>query len=126
MFYADISQKYDVCVDMKPEMVEKKLKENPGIKAVVLTSPTYEGVVSDIKGIKKIILPSQVSCQHIHHIFVKCLHNNKRSLTVKVEYSYKPLYGSFCLLKSYLPAYIPKKWIQESGNKSGCTYFTYL
>ena len=55
--YADISQKYDVCVDMKPEMVEKKLKENPGIKAVVLTSPTYEGVVSDIKGIKKIIQP---------------------------------------------------------------------
>lgn len=42
---------------MKPEMVEKKLKENPGIKAVVLTSPTYEGVVSDIKGIKKIIQP---------------------------------------------------------------------
>lgn len=55
--YADISQKYDVCVDMKPEMVEKKLKENPGIKAVVLTSPTYEGVVSDIKGIKKTIQP---------------------------------------------------------------------
>ena len=55
--YADISQKYDVCVDMKPEMVEKKLKENPEIKAVVLTSPTYEGVVSDIKGIKKTIQP---------------------------------------------------------------------
>ena len=42
---------------MKPEMVEKKLKENPEIKAVVLTSPTYEGVVSDIKGIKKTIQP---------------------------------------------------------------------
>ena len=58
--YADISQKYDVCVDMKPEMVEKKLKENPEIKAVVLTSPTYEGVVSDIKGIKKTIQPYEI------------------------------------------------------------------
>ena len=42
---------------MNPEIVERKLKQNPGIKAVVLTSPTYEGVVSDIKRLKKTIQP---------------------------------------------------------------------
>ena len=55
--YADVSLKYDICEDMKPENVEKKLKENLDIKAVVLTSPTYEGVVSDIVGIKEVIRP---------------------------------------------------------------------
>ena len=55
--YADISAEYDVCEDMKPEIVQKKLKENPDIKAVVLTSPTYEGVVSDITKIKEVICP---------------------------------------------------------------------
>lgn len=55
--YADISAEYDICEDMKSEVVEGKLKENPDIKAVILTSPTYEGVVSDIAGIKEVIRP---------------------------------------------------------------------
>ena len=33
------------------EEVEKSLRENPDAKAVFITSPTYEGVVSDIKAI---------------------------------------------------------------------------
>lgn len=37
------------------EVIEEKLKENNGdIKAVIVTSPTYEGIVSDIKVIKEI------------------------------------------------------------------------
>lgn len=58
--YADISNRYDVCADMKPETVREKLKENPDIKAVVVTSPTYEGVVSDIAAIKEIIHPYNI------------------------------------------------------------------
>lgn len=58
--YADISQKYDVCVEMSPETVQKKLKEDPDIKAVVLTSPTYEGVVSDIAAVKEVLRPYNV------------------------------------------------------------------
>lgn len=33
------------------EDVEQKLKEHPGIRAVILTSPTYDGVLSDIQRI---------------------------------------------------------------------------
>ena len=58
--YADISQEYDICADMKPETVKKKLKENPDIKAVVVTSPTYEGVVSNIEAVKEVIRPYHI------------------------------------------------------------------
>lgn len=34
--------------------VEKKLSQNPNIKAIVITSPTYEGLVSDVKKIAEI------------------------------------------------------------------------
>ena len=37
-----------------PELIEDKLTQNPDISLVVLTSPTYEGVVSDIKSISEI------------------------------------------------------------------------
>ena len=65
---------------MKPEMVEKKLKENPEIKAVVLTSPTYEGVVSDIKGIKKTIQPYGIPLiVDEAHMFKNCMITTKLS-----------------------------------------------
>lgn len=40
---------------IRPFDVEKKLKENPDIRAVVITSPTYEGIVSDIASIAGIV-----------------------------------------------------------------------
>ncbi|MCR5272465.1 MAG: aminotransferase class I/II-fold pyridoxal phosphate-dependent enzyme [Lachnospiraceae bacterium] len=40
--------------EIKVESVEKALNENPDAKAVIVTSPTYEGIVSDIAGIKKV------------------------------------------------------------------------
>ena len=39
---------------IQPETVEKHLQEHPDCKLVILTSPTYEGVVSDIAEIAKI------------------------------------------------------------------------
>lgn len=38
-----------------PEDVEKKLEEYPEIQAVLVVSPTYDGIVSDIQGIAKIV-----------------------------------------------------------------------
>lgn len=35
--------------------VEKALEKNPNIKAVILTSPTYDGVLSDIRGIAECV-----------------------------------------------------------------------
>ncbi len=38
-----------------PEEVKRLMDENPDIKAVVITSPTYDGVVSDIRSIADIV-----------------------------------------------------------------------
>ncbi len=43
-----------ICGSIDPESVVDAINENPTAKAVVLTSPTYEGVVSDIASISKI------------------------------------------------------------------------
>jgi len=42
------------CGGVAPADVEAKLSENPDIRAVFVTSPTYEGAVSDIKAIADI------------------------------------------------------------------------
>lgn len=39
---------------ISPESVEKALQDNPEIKLVIITSPTYEGVVSDTEEIARI------------------------------------------------------------------------
>ncbi|MCR4956976.1 MAG: aminotransferase class I/II-fold pyridoxal phosphate-dependent enzyme [Lachnospiraceae bacterium] len=39
--------------------VEEAFKKHPGIKTVVITSPTYDGIISDVKGIAQVV--------HEHH-----------------------------------------------------------
>lgn len=39
---------------VSPEAVEQILRSNPSVSLVVITSPTYEGVVSDVKSIREI------------------------------------------------------------------------
>ena len=46
--------KLPVFGSVSPELIEDKLTQNPDISLVVLTSPTYEGVVSDTKSISEI------------------------------------------------------------------------
>ncbi len=42
---------FGIPTDIKPEVIEKKLKENSKISAVFLTSPTYEGYNLDLESI---------------------------------------------------------------------------
>ncbi len=46
--YPDIVKEYGIADAVTPEGVEWLLKEQPDIAAVIITSPTYEGVISDI------------------------------------------------------------------------------
>lgn len=39
--------------DISVEMVEEAMEQHPEVKTLILTSPTYDGVISDIKGIVK-------------------------------------------------------------------------
>lgn len=40
---------------VKPEVIKKAVKANPLAKAVIIVSPTYEGVVSDVEKIARIV-----------------------------------------------------------------------
>ena len=42
---------YGICGRISPEQVRRALQEHPGAKAVLITSPTYDGVVSDVGAI---------------------------------------------------------------------------
>lgn len=57
---------------VNPEDVDNMLKQNKDIKAVVITSPTYEGIVSDINSISDIVhkygIPMIVDCAHGAHL----------------------------------------------------------
>jgi len=45
---------WDIAGGIDPQEVEAKLAQYPDIKAIVITSPTYEGIVSDVEAIAKI------------------------------------------------------------------------
>lgn len=52
--------KQGIQASITPESIACLLEENPDTKAVILTSPTYDGVVSDIKEIAKIVHKYQI------------------------------------------------------------------
>lgn len=53
--YPEIIEEMGISGRISPASVEKAITENPDVKAFVVTSPTYEGIVSDIESISKIL-----------------------------------------------------------------------
>ena len=53
--YPHEDQKLGINGGISAERVERYLEENPDVQAFLLTSPTYDGVVSDIKTIAEIV-----------------------------------------------------------------------
>lgn len=51
----EIEPEFGIPMPITPQAVKKALKEEPDIQAVLITSPTYEGLVADIKGIAKVV-----------------------------------------------------------------------
>ena len=49
------NQEYNILGGICPIELEKVLADNPEAKGVIIVSPTYEGLVSDIKGIAKVV-----------------------------------------------------------------------
>ena len=52
--YPEYISDYDINGGYNPQNLEKLFDENEGIKAVVITSPTYDGIVSDVEKIAEI------------------------------------------------------------------------
>lgn len=57
-----VDKEFGINCSITPSQAEKAIRENPDAKLLIITSPTYEGVVSDIKGICRIA--------HLHNVMV--------------------------------------------------------
>lgn len=70
--YPKLHQRYGIYEAVAAKQVEELLESYEGIEAVVVTSPTYEGVISDIEGIAKVAhrygLPLIVDSAHGAHL----------------------------------------------------------
>lgn len=53
--YPEYIEEFGINGGITPECVRAALEENADIRAVVITSPTYEGIVSDVKSIAGIV-----------------------------------------------------------------------
>ncbi|MBQ7986412.1 MAG: aminotransferase class I/II-fold pyridoxal phosphate-dependent enzyme [Clostridia bacterium] len=93
-----IHTKTGISGSIEPCDIEDAIKENPDAKLVILTSPTYEGVTSDIKGICKIAhkhnIPVLVDGAHGAHLgFTEdfLLDNIRQGADISVESLHKTL-----------------------------------
>ena len=70
--YPDMLIDYDICETVAPTQVLAALEEYPGVSAVLIVSPTYEGRIADVKAIAEIVhekgLPLIVDEAHGAHL----------------------------------------------------------
>lgn len=57
-----VDKEFGINCSITPSQAEKAIRENPDAKLLIITSPTYEGAVSDIKEISRIA--------HLHNVLV--------------------------------------------------------
>lgn len=54
------NREFDICLGITAREVRDALRKHPGSKAVVITSPTYEGILSDVRGIASVCKEAEV------------------------------------------------------------------
>lgn len=61
-----------ICGQIEPVKLEELLQTHPNVKLVIITSPTYEGIISDIKELSKVAhkynIPLMVDAAHGAHM----------------------------------------------------------
>ena len=70
--YPDVLEEYDICEAVSAEQVAEALEAYPGVAAVLIVSPTYEGRIADVKAIAEVVhekgLPLIVDEAHGAHL----------------------------------------------------------
>lgn len=54
-YYPSLLNEYGICVGVDAGEIDRLLSEYPECKAVVITSPTYEGIISDIGAVAAVV-----------------------------------------------------------------------
>ncbi|HHX56317.1 MAG TPA: aminotransferase class I/II-fold pyridoxal phosphate-dependent enzyme [Clostridiales bacterium] len=68
--YPQINSQYGINCGISPEDIEKMLIKHKDIKLIIITSPTYEGVISNVQG------TSEISHKHKVPLFVDEAHGS--------------------------------------------------
>lgn len=96
--YPGFDEEFSLNMEIAPQDVRNALEKNPEIRAVVIVSPTYDGIVSDVEAIGKIVhekgLPLIVDEAHgahfgFHPEFFS--NSNKRGADVVIHSVHKTL-----------------------------------
>lgn len=123
--YPQIVDKLGIAGGILSEKVEKVLKKNPDIQAVLIVSPTYNGIISDIEKISEIVhknrIPLIVDEAHGAHIpfspsmksamecgadiVIQSLHKTLPSLTQTAVLHVKEEFVDIGRLERYLQIY---------------------
>lgn len=53
--YPKLSEEFEIAMGIDPEEIRQTLESEEGIAAVVITSPTYEGIISDVEKIAETV-----------------------------------------------------------------------
>lgn len=117
---------WDIASGIDPQEVEAKLSQYPDIRAIVITSPTYEGIVSDVEAIAKIAhahnIPLIVDEAHGAHlpfdkrfpksalvgdadIVIQSMHKTLPSFTQTALIHMKKGYADIARIKEYIGYY---------------------
>lgn len=117
---------WDIAGGIDPQEVEAKLSQYPDIRAIVITSPTYEGIVSDVEAIAKIAhthnIPLIVDEAHGAHlpfdkrfpksalvgdadIVIQSMHKTLPSFTQTALIHMKKGYADTACIKEYIGYY---------------------
>lgn len=118
--YPELTQ-FGIQGSIDPKQVEKKLQEFSDIAAVIITSPTYDGVVSDISSIAEIVhargIPLIVDEAHGAHFgFSECF--PKKALVQGADLCIESLHKTLpCFTQSAVLHAADSKWIDQDRIK---------
>ena len=54
-YYPPVLEEYGICDGVDAEEIGRLLEEYPDCRAVVITSPTYEGIISDVRAVAETV-----------------------------------------------------------------------
>ncbi|MDR1688193.1 MAG: aminotransferase class I/II-fold pyridoxal phosphate-dependent enzyme [Clostridiales bacterium] len=113
--YPQIISGINIAGGISPESIEDALAANPGIRAVIIVSPTYEGIVSDIEKIAEITKKAGAyliidSAHGAHFPFSKRFPSHPVCADIVISGLHKtlPVFGQTALLNVYNAELIPK------------------
>lgn len=120
--YPQIDQDTGIACGYSPEDIKEMLISHPEIRAVVITSPTYEGVISDIAAIADIVhgyqIPLVVDEAHGAHLTMKsskCVEFPESATMLGADLVIQSLHKTLPALTQTAVLHVCTTWLQRAA-----------